>query len=390
MSPASAPLGTLPAPRTPWRKRPHAPRIQWTVRGVLTALLLLLAGADLSANGTDLYTTASLLSVPAPVLCRRFPWTVTCVLMVVTVPLVARSFLTAALLASITIIPLLIVDGRVRQAASLFLCFPTGWLAALILGYPLTDVPLVEVFLLASGANIGFVLRYSHEMVARERRLREAALSTQRAAIARDLHDTLARANTQMVMRVQAARPLAEEEPRVAALLDEIAAMGHRSVTDLRTMLRLLRQDTPTPTAPTPSLTQAITNARTTLTNAGLHATITTDGELTHLPPTITTTLTRALDETVANMTKYAAKDAHCTIIIGATPHQATLLATNPIADHHRPTDPALTSGLGLIGLHERAQALDGTLTHTTTDHHWTLTLTLPLSLETSHAPLSH
>ncbi|SHJ32530.1 hypothetical protein SAMN05216246_1301, partial [Actinomyces denticolens] len=42
------------------------------------------------------------------------------------------------------------------------------------------------------------------------------------------------------------------------------------------------------------------------------------------------------------------------------------------------------------IGLHERATALDGTLTHTTTDHHWTLTLTLPLTLETSHAPLSH
>ncbi|GAV95082.1 hypothetical protein ADENT20671_1860 [Actinomyces denticolens] len=390
MSPASASLGTLPAPRPSWRERLQAPRLQWTVRGVLTALLALLASADLSANGADLYTTLSLLSVPAPVLCRRFPWAVTCVLMAVTIPLVANSFFTAALLADIITLPLLIVDGRVRQAGLLFLCFPIGWLAALLLGHPLTDVPLVEVFLLASGANIGFVLRYSREMVAREARLREAALGAQRTAIARDLHDTLARANTQMVMRVQAVRPLAAGEPRVAAILDEIAAMGHRSVSDLRTMLRLLRQDTPTPTAPTPSLTQAMTNARTTLANAGLHATITTDGELTHLPPTITTTLARALDEAVANMTKYAAKDAHCTIIIGATPTQATLLATNPIADHHRPTDPALTSGLGLIGLHERATALDGTLTHTTTDHHWTLTLTLPLTLETSHAPLSH
>ena len=337
----------------------------------------------------DLFTALSLLSVPAPLLCQRFPWAITGALIAVTVPLVANSFFTAAILADIITLPLLIVDGRVRQAAALCSSFLAGWLIALVLGYPLADAPPVEMFLLASGANIGLVLRYSREMVAREARLREAALSAQRTAIARELHDTLARANTQMVMRVQAARPLAAEEPRVAALLDEIVAMGHRSVSDLRTMLRLLRQDTPTPATPTPSLTQAMTNARATLADAGLHATITTDGDLTHLPPTITTTLIRALDEAVANMTKYAATDAPCTIIIGATPAQATLLATNPIADHHRPTDPALTSGLGLIGLNERAQALDGTLTHTTTNHYWTLTLTLPLTLEKSHAPLS-
>ncbi|QKD78921.1 MULTISPECIES: sensor histidine kinase [Actinomyces] len=390
MSPASVSLGTLPAPRPSWRVRPRASRLQLTVRGILTALLALLAGADLSANGADLFTTLSLLSVPAPVLCRRFPWTVTCVLIAVTVPLVARSFFTAALLADIIMFPLLVVDGRVRQAASLFLCFPIGWLAALRIGSPLADLPVVELILIASGSNIGFILRYSREMVAREKRLREAALGAQRMTIARDLHDTLARANTQMVLLAQQALGHRPRSQRVASALEDVMTMGHRSVTDLRTMLRLLRQDTPTPTAPIPSLTQAMTNARTTLANAGLHATITTDGELTHLPPTITTTLTRALDETVANMTKYAAKDAPCTIIIGATPNQATLLATNPIADHHRHTHPALTSGLGLIGLHERAQALDGTLTHTTTDHHWTLTLTLPLTLETSHAPLSH
>ena len=328
----------------------------------------------------DLFTILSLLSVPAPLLCQRFPWAITGALIAVTVPLVANSFFTAAILADIITLPLLIVDGRVRQAAALCCCFPVGWLTALLLGHSLTDVPLVEVFFLASGANIGFVLRYSREMVAREARLREAALGAQRTAIARDLHDTLARANTQMVLLAQQALGQHPRDERVTTALEDAMAMGHRSVSDLRTMLRLLRQDTPTPATPTPSLTQAMTNARATLADAGLHATITTDGDLPHLPPTITTTLIRALDEAVANMTKYAATDAPCTIIIGATPAQATLLATNPIADHHRPTDPALTSGLGLIGLNERAQALDGTLTHTTTNHYWTLTLTLPLT----------
>lgn len=379
MSPASASLGTLPAPRPSWRERLQAPRLQWTVRGVLTALLALFACTDLAFNGLDLYMVASPFSALTPLLCRRFPWVSACILAVSTIPLLAASGFTTTLLADIVTLPLFISDGRLRQAAALCLAFPIGWTTALVLGNPLADWPVVELILLASGANIGFILRYSREMVAREARLREAALGAQRTAIARDLHDTLARANTQMVLLAQQALEQHPRKRRVKRALEDVAVTGHQSVSDLRTMLRLLRQDTPTPTAPIPSLTQAMTNARTTLANAGLHATITTDGELTHLPPTITTTLARALDEAVANMTKYAAKDAHCTIIIGATPTQATLLATNPIADHHRPTDPALTSGLGLIGLHERATALDGTLTHTTTDHHWTLTLTLPL-----------
>ena len=200
----------------------------------------------------DLFTALSLLSVPAPLLCQRFPWAITGALIAVTVPLVANSFFTAAILADIITLPLLIVDGRVRQAAALCCCFPVGWLTALLLGHSLTDAPLVEVFFLASGANIGFVLRYSREMVAREARLREAALGAQRTAIARDLHDTLARANTQMVLLAQQALGQHPRDERVTTALEDAMAMGHRSVSDLRTMLRLLRQDTPTPSSTSP------------------------------------------------------------------------------------------------------------------------------------------
>ncbi|QKD78919.1 sensor histidine kinase [Actinomyces marmotae] len=358
---------------------PHQHRTREVLRLTVTITFVLLQSGPFFNYLQALAITTSLLAIACLLLIDRFPWGVPITLaagiaaaphLLIAAPLETAGFLSPALLVPVRrfrqtglILAASCVDVTLRAQA--------GGAGA----YAILQAPV----LLSGSASVGMALLYFRAQTERMEAERLAALGAQRTAIARDLHDTLARANTQMVMRVQAARPLAQEEPPIAALLDEIAAMGHRSVTDLRTMLRLLRQDTPTPTAPIPSLTQAMTNARTTLANAGLHATITTDGELTHLPPTITTTLTRALDETVANMTKYAAKDAPCTIIIGATPNQATLLATNPIADHHRHTHPALTSGLGLIGLHERAQALDGTLTHTTTDHHWTLTLTLPL-----------
>ena len=358
---------------------PREHQARGVLRLIVASAFILLQTTSFFIYLHGLTIVTSILAVACLLLIDRLPWgspiTLTMGIAIAPYALLAAPLEAAGFLSPALLIPV----RRFRQVTlivvvsclDIVLRAQAGGAGA----YSILQAPVM----LSGSASVGMTLLYFRAQMERMEAERLAALGAQRTAIARELHDTLARANTQMVMRVQAVRPLVEDEPHVAALLDEIAAMGHRSVSDLRTMLRLLRQDTPTPTAPIPSLTQAMTNARTTLANAGLHATITTDGELTHLPPTITTTLARALDEAVANMTKYAAKDAHCTIIIGATPTQATLLATNPIADHHRPTDPALTSGLGLIGLHERATALDGTLTHTTTDHHWTLTLTLPL-----------
>ena len=350
------------------------------LRLIVASAYVLFQAASLATYLHGLTITTSVLALACLLLIDRFPWGVPITLAagIAAAPytLLAAPFEAAGFLSPALLIPV----RRFRQVGLILAVSCIDVVLRAQSGGAGVNAILQAPILFSGSASVGMALLYFRAQLERMEAERAAALGAQRTAIARELHDTLARANTQMVMRVQAARPLAAEEPRVAALLDEIVAMGHRSVSDLRTMLRLLRQDTPTPATPTPSLTQAMTNARATLADAGLHATITTDGDLTHLPPTITTTLIRALDEAVANMTKYAATDAPCTIIIGATPAQATLLATNPIADHHRPTDPALTSGLGLIGLNERAQALDGTLTHTTTNHYWTLTLTLPLT----------
>ncbi len=358
---------------------PREHQARSVLRLIVTSAFILLQTTSFFIYLHGLTIVTSILAVACLLLIDRLPWGVPITLaagitlaphVLLTVPLEAAGFLSPALLIPVR---------RFRQVALIVTASCLDVIFRAQAGgagiYGILQAP----FFLSGSASVGMALLYFRAQMERMEAERLAALGAQRTAIARELHDTLARANTQMVLLAQQALGEPLRKRRVKSALEDVMAMGHRSVSDLRTMLRLLRQDTPTPTAPIPSLTQAMTNARTTLANAGLHATITTDGELTHLPPTITTTLARALDEAVANMTKYAAKDAHCTIIIGATPTQATLLATNPIADHHRPTDPALTSGLGLIGLHERATALDGTLTHTTTDHHWTLTLTLPL-----------
>ena len=224
------------------------------------------------------------------------------------------------------------------------------------------------------------VLRRADTSVARAETARTEALRNQRALIARELHDTLARANTHIVLLAQNARNNPHDHHQTTTALNDIITTGRQSVTDLRTMLRLLRQDTNTPLDPTPTtdLPTALTQAHHDLTTAGLHTTITHQGDLTNLPPTLTTTLTRILHESTANMIKHAAPDAQCTIQLDITDTHAELLVINPLANHHH--DQQLSSGLGLLSIQERTHALGGTTTITPTDHQWILHTTLPLT----------
>ncbi|GAV95084.1 two-component system sensor histidine kinase [Actinomyces denticolens] len=319
---------------------PGQPQTRGVLRLVVVLTFILFQATSLVTYLHGLTIVTSILAVACLLLIDRLPWGVPITLTagiaiapyaLLAAPLEAAGFLSPALLIPVR---------RFRQVALIVVVSCLDIVLRAQAGGAGTYSILQAPVMLSGSASVGMALLYFRAQMERMEAERLAALGAQRTAIARDLHDTLARANTQMVLLAQQALGEPLRKRRVKSALEDVMVMGHRSVSDLRTMLRLLRQDTPTPTAPTPSLTQAMTNARTTLANAGLHATITTDGELTHLPPTITTTLARALDEAVANMTKYAAKDAHCTIIIGATPTQATLLATNPIADHHRPPTP--------------------------------------------------
>ena len=253
---------------------------------------------------------------------------------------------------------------------------------ARVAGHDLTGLISTQLIWFGACCAVAVVLRSTDLKITTAQAAQAQALRDQRNLIARELHDTLARANTHIVLLAEHARAHPHDHQRTATALDDIITTAHHCVTDLRTMLRVLRQDTTTPLDPTPPTTDLHTTlARINhdLTTAGLHATTTLEGDTTVLTPTLTTTLTRILDECAANIIKYAAPDAQSTIHIDITHTHAELLVINPLAQG-RPHNPATSTGHGLLSIQERTHALGGTTTITPTNHQWILHTTLPLT----------
>ena len=358
-------------------------RAAWRARWglyTLTVLGLCLSALPALLKGVEVSDTIGFLAPWTLLLLPRLPWTTTAAL----APSVVYSIATTrgiGVVSTAWFALFILLRARRRPQALVIAAATAGgnllaWHTGQNMGVFIQQQ--TSWFFICFG--MAAVLRRADTSVARAETARTEALRNQRALIARELHDTLARANTHIVLLAQNARNNPHDHHQTTTALNDIITTGRQSVTDLRTMLRLLRQDTTTPLDPTPTtdLPTALTQAHHDLTTAGLHTTITHQGDLTNLPPTLTTTLTRILHESTANMIKHAAPDAQCTIQLDITDTHAELLVINPLANHHH--DQQLSSGLGLLSIQERTHALGGTTTITPTDHQWILHTTLPLT----------
>ena len=346
----------------------------------LTATVLCLSASSLPYLHFGVLTLLGLLVPWTLLLVPRFPWTAVTVIALGAAWTISTGTFTATVVTAWLALFLLLNDHHYPQVLVIAAATAGGnllaWRAGRNMGVFMTQQ--ASWALLCFGMVV--VLRRADTSLAKAEATRIEALHNQRALIARELHDTLARANTHIVLLAQNARNNPHDHHQTTTALDDIITTGRQSVTDLRTMLRLLRQDTNTPLDPTPTanLHTALTQTQHDLTTAGLHTTITHEGDLTTLSPTLTTTLTHILHESTANMIKHAAPDAQCTIQLDITDTHAELLVINPLANHHR--DQQLSSGLGLLGIQERSRALGGTTTITPTAHQWILHTTLPLT----------
>ena len=249
-------------------------------------------------------------------------------------------------------------------AAAVVLLFIAGWIDGLsLLGeFVSTGVLLITAFVL--GDNLR--RRREHvdslaeraERAERERELlAEQRVAAERTRIARDLHDVVAHSVSVMVIQAAAARRSLTSSPeQTADAIESIESTGRRTMSELRSILGVLRTDVSDATlAPQPSLSSLESLAGL----DGLPVTVTVEGDLTALPESVSVTGYRLIQEALTNVRRHAGSVDRVTVALRADGAGVRI----EVIDNGRGAGALPDAdGFGLIGMRERVAAVGGTV----------------------------
>ncbi|HET8584045.1 MAG TPA: sensor histidine kinase [Jatrophihabitans sp.] len=198
------------------------------------------------------------------------------------------------------------------------------------------------------------------------------AQAEERNRIARELHDVIAHSLTVSLLHVSSARlALADAPDEAARALDEAERLGRQSLDEVRHAVGLLREgNDKDPTAPLPgSLDVPALLDR--FRGAGTDVRASVDGDLAAVPGTVGLATYRILQEALTNAVKHA---PHATATVRvAVAKDAVRLSVDSAGAPKRGT------GLGLIGMRERAESLGGTCSAGPGGAGWLVQAELPL-----------
>jgi signal transduction histidine kinase len=189
----------------------------------------------------------------------------------------------------------------------------------------------------------------------------EAAQLTERAHLARELHDVVAHHVSMIVVQAEAAASVASASTDTAAstvpALDAIASSGRRTLSELRTLLGVLRTGpaSPPPMAPQPGLDQIEQLVRDVPPSA-VAIELTVEGTPRPLPPAVDLSAYRIVQEGITNIIKHAGA-THARVHIRYEPRRLAVC----VRDDGNGAAAADRPGRGLDGLRERVALLDGT-----------------------------
>jgi len=266
------------------------------------------------------------------------------------------------------------------------------------------------VFLIVAtviGVSVGDRMRYVASLVSLAAQLahdrdRQAQLarSSERARIARELHDIVAHSLSVMVALADGADALAVRDPeRSRAAMREVASTGRGSMAEMRRLLGVLGNDSdddettdaaasaPGPAAPGPragtitatSATATTATAAAAATaplapqpgadqlvdlvdsfrSAGLPARLELSGRVPGSPG-VQLTIYRIVQESLTNALRYAAQPSVVSVRLSSTPGRVEVVIDDD--GRSRAEQPSVGGRRGIIGLGERVALYDGTL----------------------------
>lgn len=199
----------------------------------------------------------------------------------------------------------------------------------------------------------------------------EAAAQEERTRIAREVHDAVAHSVSVMTLQIGGLRrqlgDLLEGRPAERDVLLGLERLGRETVEELRGLVGILRErdDTDSPTAPTPSLARAqdvVQDVRA----AGLDVTLTVTGTPRELPRALDVSAYRIVQEALTNVLRHApGSSAEVLVEYGTGAVDIRVRddgARDPAAAGLGRVDGSVANGgHGLVGMRERAAMFGGT-----------------------------
>lgn len=179
----------------------------------------------------------------------------------------------------------------------------------------------------------------------------------ERLALARELHDTVAHHVSAIAVQAQAGRVVAVTQPQKAVdVLAAIEAEASRTLAEMRSMVRVLRDDGGEPYTPQPGVADlpALAGA-----DASPAVEVSLAGSLTRLPPPVEAAIYRIAQEALTNAVRHAPTATRVEIAVRRVGDQIRLRVTD---DGRTPPEAGAEPGFGLAGMAERAHLLGGSL----------------------------
>ena len=287
-----------------------------------------------------------------------------------------------------------------RQAITAFVVALTITLSWTLVGYFATDnVGVVEIIAIAVGVAVPFAMGRSDaskrervtdlelkhlEAVQAKHEAAEAAVRTERARIARELHDVVAHEITVMTLQAEGARRAASDgNPALIDALRTISDSGRKGLQEMQRMISVLRDTSESNSnsapveqarvgsphmnadvhglGPMPSLS-SLPNLAKQVIDAGLPVELHITGSA-HVPAGVELSAYRIVQESLTNALKHAGPQASATVRVKRARTAVTVVIEDDgrgvISDVPKPEG---SGGHGLAGMRERVLALGGSI----------------------------
>lgn len=276
--------------------------------------------------------------------------------------------------------------GRYRWVAT---AAAVGYITLADLFIPLLSEPsellfhwgvLILIFLVGHGLRVSAdraaaeaVRAHVAETTAREREL--AAISDERARIARELHDIVAHSVGVIVVQAGAAEQVVEEDPEFARrALATIRTTGSGALAEMRRLVGMLRDpELGHDLAPQPgiaALPDLVDSAR----DAGLDVDLEVSGDRPWLPAGLDLTAYRIVQEALTNVRRHS-RATRAQVAMQFAPESLEIR----VSDAGPARQPDGEPGHGLVGMRERVALFGGQVETDAGEHGFTVRAVLPL-----------